>query len=142
MSSGPDSGITNGGQTSFDQFESEQKAKDNEKNVESQLNGVSHVFDSFPKNINEGKQGKHIPGHNNYKKGKSVLNIGLQEAQLLVNKFSGKGSAIGENKERVDFGKVIGKYIDPTTGKSQKTTIGIIHYSKSGTHIVPARPIN
>ena len=67
MSSGPDSGITNGGQTSFDQFESEQKAKDNEKNVESQLNGVSHVFDSFPKSINEGKQGKHIPGHNNYK---------------------------------------------------------------------------
>jgi len=43
-------------------------------------------------------------------------------------------------KERVDFGKVIGNYKDPNTGKSVPTTKGIIIYSKSGIHVVPSRP--
>ena len=43
-------------------------------------------------------------------------------------------------KERVDFGKVIGKYTDPKTGVSTPTTKGIINYSKNGIHIVPAKP--
>lgn len=42
--------------------------------------------------------------------------------------------------ERVDFGKTIGNYVDPDTGTKYPTTVGIIHYSKSGTHIVSARP--
>lgn len=50
------------------------------------------------------------------------------------------GSFIGINKERVDFGKVIGQYVDPNTGIVKETTIGIIHYGKKGAHIVPARP--
>lgn len=99
-------------------------------------------FSSFPKNIHIGKQGKHIVGHNNYKKGKSILNISTDTAQSLVKKYSGTGRKIGANRERVNFKRVIGKYVDPKTGKAYDTTIGTIHYSKSGTHIVPEKPIN
>ncbi len=99
-------------------------------------------FKSFPKKIHIGKQGKHILGHNNYQKGKSILNISTSDAQKLINKYSGKGRKIGTSRETVDFKKVIGKYVDPKTGKSYDTTIGTIHYSKSGTHLVPEKPNN
>jgi len=47
---------------------------------------------------------------------------------------------IGANRERVDFKRVIGQYVDPKSGKAYKTTIGTIHDSNSGTHIVPEKP--
>lgn len=47
-----------------------------------------------------------------------------------------------KGKERVDFERVIGYYKDDSTGKSYPTTMGIIHYSKSGAHIVPSKPKN
>ena len=99
-------------------------------------------FSDFSKKLHLGKQGKHIVGHNNYQKGKSILEISIDEAQDLINKYSGKGQKIGVNRERINFEKIIGDYIDPQTGKSYKTTVGTIHYSKTGTHIVPERPIN
>jgi filamentous hemagglutinin len=43
------------------------------------------------------------------------------------------------SKERVDFGEVIGKYVD-RSGNAVDTTKGIIHYAQDGIHIVPARP--
>ncbi len=98
-------------------------------------------FANFPKKIHIGKQGKHIVGHNNYTKGKSILNISIDKAQELVKKHSGTGKKIGTNRERVDFQRVIGKYVDPNTGKSYSTTVGTIHYSNTGTHIVPEKPI-
>lgn len=97
-------------------------------------------FSDFPQNIHMGKQGKHIAGHNNYVKGKSIFDGTTDDASKLIKKFSGTGMKKGTNKEIVDFGQVIGKYIDPNTGKSYNTTMGTIHYSKSGAHIVPARP--
>lgn len=99
-------------------------------------------FSNFPKRLHLGKQGKHIVGHNNYQKGKSILEISIDEAQDLINKYSGKGQKIGVNRERINFEKIIGDYIDPQTGESYKTTVGTIHYSKTGTHIVPERPID
>ena len=99
-------------------------------------------FSDFPKQIHAGKQGKHIVGHNNYQKGKSIINISNEKAQKLINKYSGTGRKIGSNREIVDFKKVIGKYVDPITEKSYDTTIGTIHYSKTGTHIVPEKPID
>ncbi|WP_150540079.1 polymorphic toxin type 50 domain-containing protein [Actinobacillus vicugnae] len=61
--------------------------------------------------------------------------------------YAGSGRQIGKinvglpgSKERVHFNKVIGDYIDPITEKRLPTTIGIIHYSKNGYHVVPARP--
>lgn len=102
----------------------------------------TNEFLKFPKNIHMGKQGKHIVGHNNYTKGKSILNVTTDTAQDLVKKYSGTGKKIGTNKERIDFQRVIGKYVDPKTGKSYSTTVGTIHYSNTGTHIVPEKPIN
>ncbi len=94
----------------------------------------------FSKTIHSGKQGKHIPTHNNYQKGKSIFYGSAKKAQNLVNKYAGTGQWMGSHKERVNFGKVIGSYVDET-GKTVKTTVGIIHYSKTGAHIVPAAPI-
>lgn len=64
-----------------------------------------------------------------------------EHAQRLVDEFAGTGERIGANKERTNFGKVIGQYINPVTNEAVDTTVGIIHYSKTGTHIVPAQPI-
>lgn len=100
------------------------------------VNGLKKV-NGFDVKIHPGKQGKHIQGHNNYQSGKSII---TGDPIDLLNKYAGKGTMITENKERVNFGKVIGKYVDPTTKKSYDTTNGIIHYSKNGAHIVPARP--
>ncbi|MEK9495582.1 polymorphic toxin type 50 domain-containing protein [Photorhabdus sp. P32] len=99
--------------------------------------------------INQGQQNKHIPGTNEYKiasdagLNKSIITV---PPQTLLQKI-GSGQQIGNipigtpgSKERINYGHVIGNYIDPQTGVSMPTTNGIVHYSKSGVHIVPARP--
>ena len=111
------------------------KAIDGAKFVDKTLS-----FSDFPKKLHLGKQGKHIVGHNNYQKGKSILEISIDEAQDLINQYSGKGQRIDYTTERVDFKKVIGKYVDEQTEKMYETTVGTIRYSKNGVHIVPARP--
>jgi len=85
-------------------------------------------------------QGKHIEGHRNYMPGKSIFSETIEKAADLVQRFSGKGMPIGENKERVNFDEIIGYYIDVKTLTKIPTTVGIIHYSKKGAHIVPAQP--
>lgn len=69
------------------------------------------------------------------------------DPQHLVDNFAGTGQPANNVprgqpgfKERVDFGQIIGNYVDPSTGEKLPTTKGIIHYSKAGVHIVPARP--
>lgn len=96
--------------------------------------------------IQPGQQGKHIPGHPNYvaEKNRSVLTAAPEE--LLEH--AGSGEQVGKiqvgqagSKERVDFGKVIGEFIDESTGQRTPTKNGIIHYAKDGKiHIVPSRP--
>lgn len=103
-------------------------------------NATKNIVKGFDTTLNAGKQGKHIVGHNNYIKGKSIVKGTMDEIQKLVNDFAGKGEWIGANKERIDFGKIIGQYVDPITGKLYDTTKAIIHYSKKGVHIVPSRP--
>ena len=100
----------------------------------------SKIVNGYPTKINPGKQGKHIPSSNNYQPGKSIVSISKSECQKLIDKYAGTGTKIGANKERVDFGQIIGSYVDPATGKKYPTTVGMIHYSKTGTHIVPATP--
>lgn len=97
----------------------------------------------WPSKLEEGQQGKHIESHPNYQLGRSKLTVSMAEAGQLTDSFSGTGTVVGNpdnsNKERVDFGKTIGMYNDPERG-FVPTTNGIIHHSKKGTHIVPARP--
>lgn len=68
------------------------------------------------------------------------MNGKINDIQQLLDDFAGTGEKIGTNKERVDFGKVIGQYINPETGVGMDTTKGIIHYGKNGAHIVLAHP--
>lgn len=102
----------------------------------------SNRFKTFPKTLHSGKQGKHILGHNNYMKGKSIISLPNSIIQKLINQYSGSGKAIGSNRERVNFNITIGKYVDPSTGKEYETSVGTIHYSKDGTHIVPDKPLD
>lgn len=96
---------------------------------------------TWPSTLEDGKQGKHIEGHPNYVPGKSKLTITMEEASELAKKFSGTGTVLGNpsssSKEWVDFGKIIGMWIDEFWNE-HPTTKGVIHHSKKGTHIVPA----
>ncbi|MBR5157190.1 MAG: transposase [Clostridia bacterium] len=94
--------------------------------------------------MNLGKQDKHIVGTNNYNlslKNGVKRSILKENPQNLLDEHAGLGTFITENKEWVDFGKVIGQYYDINTGTYVNTTKGIIHYdSKGSVHIVPANP--
>ena len=99
--------------------------------------------DSTNKTIHSGKQGKHIPGHNNYKEGRSYLTITEQQAQELVNQYAGTGKIIRDRngkytgKERITTQEQIGVCKD-LEGNEVPTKSFMIHYSKDGVHIVPA----
>ncbi len=87
-------------------------------------------------------QEKHFPGHNSYTPGRSVLSSDPRK----LAESAGTGQQVGNipvgmpgSKERVNFGGPIGTYIDGA-GAATPTANGIIHYSKDGIHIVPARP--
>jgi RHS repeat-associated protein len=106
--------------------------------------GSGNGADNEP-TIHEGQQGKHVPGHNNFQPGKSELTD--PNPQGLLDQGAGTGQQVGNvppgqpgSKERVDFGKTIGTYVDPVTGQRSPTSIGIIHNGSRGSHIVPARP--
>ena len=102
----------------------------------------NNTINGYIKTIHKGKQGKHIIGHNNYIEGRSIFYGTVDDAQKLVDKFAGTGQWLGNDRERIDFGKIIGEYVDPNTKKGLKTTMGLIRYSKKGTHIVPSQPKN
>ena len=107
-----------------------------------QVEGGSSTVNGFDTTINSGKQGKHIIGNNNFIEGRSIFNGTVDDAQRLVDNFAGTGEWIGANKERVNFGEIIGQYVNPVTNEAVDTTVGIIHYSQTGTHIVPAQPVH
>ncbi|MCR4803640.1 MAG: hypothetical protein K5895_11675, partial [Lachnospiraceae bacterium] len=106
----------------------------------------SKTINGYDTKVNVGQQNKHIPGTNEYKNAlnngqtKSIMYGDANDIQNLLNDKAGTGDFLGANKERVNFGQVIGQYVDPNTGVGVETTIGIIHYGKKGAHIVPARP--
>lgn len=94
----------------------------------------------FTTKLHEGRQGKHIIGHNNYQKGKSVLHISMARVQELIERYAGTGKRIDDHKEAVNFHVEIGTWVSDDGRKRWSTTWGIIHYSSQGCHIVPANP--
>lgn len=92
-------------------------------------------------NIHEGRQGKHIKGHNNYN-GKSYLSDGI-DPQELVKKYAGTGEIKRGNqgkwtkKEMITASEIIGVVIDQDTGEEIETNYFSISYSEKGVHIVP-----
>lgn len=72
-----------------------------------------------------------------------VLTISYDQAQALIDEFSGTGIVLGmksgfpQSKEDIDFKTIIGSYV--YGGKETPTTFGRIHYGKNGAHIVPMK---
>lgn len=103
------------------------------------------IQSEYKLNILDGKQGKHILGHNNYVEGRSYLTITVDEAQELVKKYAGTGTIDRDinnrwkHTETVKVDSVIGVDIDNRTKVKTETNMFKIHYSKNGTHIVPKR---
>ncbi|WP_169057289.1 T7SS effector LXG polymorphic toxin [Bacillus pumilus] len=108
--------------------------------------GPYREVNGFPAKVKPGAQEKHIPDAPNYKqevangKTKSIFYGDNKKAQELLDKFAGKGDMFTKNRERINFGQVIGKYYDHKSNTYVETTNGLIHYGKDGAHIVPARP--
>ncbi|OUZ09389.1 T7SS effector LXG polymorphic toxin [Bacillus pumilus] len=108
--------------------------------------GPYREVNGFPVKVKPGAQEKHISDAPNYKqevangKTKSIFYGDNKKAQELLDKFAGKGDMFTKNRERINFGQVIGKYYDHKSKTYVETTNGLIHYGKDGAHIVPARP--
>lgn len=136
---GSSSNLTNGTngspQINTENYEQERIEKALEK-----LYDNNNPFDEFPISINFNKQDKHIKGSTSFINGRSEITIGKNELQKLVDLKATQGEYISPTKERIDFGKVIGLYVDLATGRRMPTTQGVIHYSKTGVHVVPAYP--
>lgn len=99
---------------------------------------------NLPLTIFEGRQNKHIKSAREYENGKSYLTIGIDEAQEIVNKYANTGelkmSKAGNwnNKEVIFADRPVGYAVDASGNNKQLTYKATIHYSKKGTHIVPA----
>lgn len=107
--------------------------------------------------VDMGSQGKHIIGHNSYEtlsdSRKATQSIWTHpHPEELIKKKIGEGKPTQHNldielgnpgyKERVDFGEIIGEFVDRDTKKRYPTTNAVIHHSKTGVHAVPCRPHN
>ena len=94
--------------------------------------------------INPEKQARHIKGSPEYKEGRSYLTINVAEAHDVINAKNGTGVILKDKggkpvKERIDCGRTIGVDIDKNTREETITDKGTIHYSKTGTHLVPRK---
>lgn len=110
------------------------------------------IRNSYNLNINKGRQDKHIKGTNNYNtdlKNAKINSYLLNDInpQELVNKYAGTGEIKRDrngrwtNKEFVEHVENIGYIVNPNTNEEVLTNRFTIHYSKIGTHIVPAKAI-
>lgn len=96
----------------------------------------------------EGRQGKHILGHNNYTEGRSYLTITMDEVQELITKYAGTGtikrdgSGKWTHKEFITADRVIGYHLTPDGTKNPTRRFSISYATtgkKKGAHIVPAK---
>ena len=99
--------------------------------------------DAVDKKINLEKQDKHIKESAGYIAGRSYLLPGV-DAQELVDMYHGTGhiaasKGIWKNKEIVLANFDIGVEIDMNTMEETITNRFTIHYSKTGTHVVPSK---
>lgn len=102
---------------------------------------------SLKLNLNVGNQKKHIRTEKGYTAGRSYIYGTLEDAQKLVDQYSGTGKlkftskGTWTSKEFVVADKPVGVYVNPDNGEVFETRRFSIHYSKSGTHIVPRKEI-
>ena len=95
------------------------------------------------KTINPEKQSRHILDSSGYIDGRSYL-LDCVDAQALVDKYHGTGyvplnhDGTWKNKETVSLDHWIAVNVNPVTGEKNLTNRFTIHYSRTGTHIVPS----
>ena len=98
----------------------------------------------------QGKQGKHIPGHNNYTQGRSYLTVNMEEAQALIREYAGTGdikrdtSGKWTHKEFITADRVIGYYVSDSDGTTKPTRRFRIDYATGkhkGAHIIPVEEV-
>ena len=114
------------------------------EDVEQQKEMRKHIqSDAVNKTINPEKQSRHDRNSDGYVPGRSYL-LGDVDAQELVDRYHGTGdvrlSRAGDtwiNKEFIIADKNIGINVNPKTGEETITNRFTIHYSGTGTHIVP-----
>ena len=96
--------------------------------------------------VNEEKQGRHDKDSRLYISGKSYMLISMGEIQDIVNRYAGTGipskyiSGKWKNKEVIEVPKIVGININPDSKIKEETNRLTIHYSKTGVHVVPAKP--
>lgn len=106
------------------------------------------IRNNFNLKVNENKNNRHIENTKEFlqytKKNSdiSVLTINNEEAQKVINKFAGFGykkkkrNGSFDNKEVIKADRQIG-YVYDINGEKVYTNKGTIHYSNTGTHLVP-----
>lgn len=96
-----------------------------------------------PKTLNVGNQRKHIREEGRDIGNRSFLYGTLDDAQKLVDQYSGTGEPKLDgkgnwtHKEFVTADHLIGESVNPETGIATPTHRFAIHYGKRGAHVVP-----
>ena len=100
--------------------------------------------DAITKKVNAKKQNRHILGSQGYIEGRSYLYGDLATAQALVDQYHGTGRIqtsrrnVWNHKEVIELREDIGVCVSVQNGAERTTNRFTIHYSKTGTHVVPA----
>lgn len=93
--------------------------------------------------VNPEKQRRHIIGSPQYIEGRSYLTVSESEAQEIINRYHGTGkiriTKSGQIRETIATNHEIGICVPQLEGQVFITYSGTIHYSKTGTHLVPAK---
>ena len=103
--------------------------------------------EAVDKKINPEKQNRHIKESAEYIAGRSYLLPGV-DAQELVDTYHGTGetwvakSGAWKQKETIRVDKNIGVNVDLFAAKETITNRFTIHYSKTGSHIVPSERVD
>ena len=100
------------------------------------------------KTINAEKQNRHMRGAEGYIPGRSYFdNVTLEQLQEMVDRMSGSGEITirksdgkWNSHESVVNTELLGVTVEKATGREIQTHRFLIHYSGTGTHIVPIRP--
>ena len=114
---------------------------------------------TYPSNIMQGKQNKHIEGTHEFNQAREKLQKETPSAepnvllphikpQELINEYKGTGkiefhpSSTEYPREIIKARQNIGKFWIPSKEKYVDTDVFTITYSKNGTHIFPTNPRN
>ena len=89
-----------------------------------------------------------MPGSHNYQPEGTRSIFAHNDPERLIKEYAGTGQPKGKKVpgeagyvERVDFGEMIGYYINEKNPSVKlPTTKGTIRYAKDGAHIVPSDP--